>query len=122
MESALSLLFNLPACGFLGLGRGSLGGLADVVAGWPGAGSWVLAVVRLVVLPTSWRVAGCRFFDPGGRPGPGLAGFGALAGTGSVWRRFRNPRRTRAGVRRPGWQGRCQGSRISAARGRARYS
>jgi len=30
-------------------------------------------------LPTSWRVAGRRFFDPGGRPGPGLEGFGALA-------------------------------------------
>src|SRR6266540_1722104 len=29
---------------------------------------------RFVVLPTSWRGAGRRFFDPGGRPGPGLAG------------------------------------------------
>src|SRR6201989_3102937 len=109
MESALSLLFNLPACGFLGLGRGSLGGLADVVAGWPGAGSWVLAVVRLVVLPTSWRVAGCRFFDPGGRPGPGLAGFGALAGTGSVWRRVREPRRARGGGGGRGVRGRRPG-------------
>src|SRR5215472_16736127 len=79
---ALSLLFNLSACGFL-----------------------ILAVVRLAVLPTSWRVAGRRFFDPGGRPGPGLAGFGAPAGTGSIWRRFRNPRRTRAGGEAAGLAG-----------------
>ena len=30
-----------------------------------------------MVLPTSWRGAGGRLFDPGGRPGPGLPGFGA---------------------------------------------
>jgi hypothetical protein len=53
------------------------------------AGLLVLVSVRLTVLPTSWRVAGRRFFDPAGRPGPGLEGFGALAGTGSIWRRFR---------------------------------
>ena len=53
---------------------------------------------RLTVLPTSWRVAGWRFFEPGGRPGPGLPGFGTLARSGSAWRMFRNPRRTRAGV------------------------
>jgi len=35
-----------------------------------------------VVLPTSWRGAGWRFLNPGGRPGPGLPGFGALAGQG----------------------------------------
>lgn len=35
---------------------------------------------RLTVLPTSWRVARCLFFEPGGRPGPGLDGFGAAAG------------------------------------------
>jgi hypothetical protein len=29
------------------------------------------------LVPTSWRRAGRRFFDPGGRPGPGLPGFGA---------------------------------------------
>ena len=54
------------------------------------------------------------------RPGPGLPGFGALARTGSVRWRLRKPRRTRAGVRRPGGQGRCQGRRMSAARSRAR--
>ena len=81
-----------------------------------------LGSARLTVLPTSWQVAGCRFFDPGGRPGPGLPGFGALAGQGSAWRMVRNPRRTRAGVSRPGGQGRCQGSRMSAARWRARRS
>jgi transcriptional regulator with XRE-family HTH domain len=65
LESAhcLSLLFNLSACGFFGL-----------------------VSVRLTVLPTSWQVAGRRFFEPGGRPGPGVEGFGALAGTGSDWR------------------------------------
>ena len=68
---------------------------------------------RLTVLPTSWRVAGRRFFEPGGRPGPGLPGFGALARSGSAWRMLRNPRRTRAGVRRPGGQGRCQGRRVA---------
>ena len=77
---------------------------------------------RLTVLPTSWRVAGWRFFEPGGRPGPGLPGFGALARPGSAWRMFRNPRRTRAGVSRPAGQGRCQGSRMSAARPRASQS
>ena len=30
-----------------------------------------------MVLPTSWRGAGRRFFEPGGRPGPGLPGFRA---------------------------------------------
>jgi hypothetical protein len=57
-SSLLSLLFNLSAC-------------------W----SLVLASVRLTVLPTSWRVAGRWFFEPAGRPGPGLEGFGASAGT-----------------------------------------
>jgi hypothetical protein len=59
---------------------------------------------------------------PGWRPGPGREGFGALAGTGRTWRMRRKLRRTRAGVRRPGGQGCRQGSRMSAARGRARYS
>jgi hypothetical protein len=40
------------------------------------------------------------FFSPGGRPGPGWAGFGALAGEGVFVRRRRNPRRTLAGVSR----------------------
>lgn len=87
----LSLLFNLPVCGFL-LGFGSPDGFADVVAGG-----------RVAVLRS-------------GRPGPGLPGFGALARPGSAWRIRRNPRRTLAGVRRPGGQGCCQGSRRSAAR------
>src|SRR5207244_787079 len=46
---ALSLLFN-PFC------------LRVFVLGWS----------RLTVLPTSWRAAGRRFLEPGGRPGPGL--------------------------------------------------
>src|SRR5438445_11541736 len=29
-------------------------------------------------------VTGCRFFEPGGLPGPGLPGFGAAVRTGSV--------------------------------------
>ena len=37
-----------------------------------------------------------------GRPGPGLPGFGAPAGRVAFARMFRNPRRTRAGVSRPG--------------------
>ena len=75
-----------------------------------------------VVLPTSWRGAGRRFFDPGGRPGPGLPGFGASAGQGMVVWMFLNPRRTRAGVSRPGGAGRSQGRRRSSASGRARRS
>lgn len=35
---------------------------------------------RLTVLPTSWRLARCLFFESGGRPGPGRDGFGATAG------------------------------------------
>lgn len=74
---------------------------------------------RLVVLPTSWRVAGRRFFEPDGRPGPGRLGFGARAGQGKLGRRFLNPRRTRAGVSRPGSAGFSHGRRRSATRGRA---
>ena len=43
----------------------------------------MLSVFELSVLgffPTLRRGAGRRVFDPGGRPGPGLAGFGAPAG------------------------------------------
>jgi hypothetical protein len=54
-------------------------------------------VVFFRFFPTSWRVAGRRFFDPGGRLGPGLPGFGAPAGQPAVARMFRNPRRTRGG-------------------------
>ena len=71
---------------------------------------------------TSWRGAGWRFFEPGGLPGPGLPGFGAPAGQGTIARMFLNPRRTRAGVSRPGGAGRSQGRRRSAASGRARRS
>jgi len=38
-------------------------------------------VAGLVVLPTSWWGAGGRFFEPGGRPGPGLPGFGTFSMT-----------------------------------------
>ena len=72
---------------------------------------------RLTVLPTSWLVAGCRLREPGGRPGPGRLGFGARAGSGVFGRMLRNPRRTRAGVSRPGRAGRSQGRRRSAASG-----
>ena len=60
--------------------------------------------------------------EPGGRPGPGRLDFGALAGSRVVGRMFRNPRRTRAGVSRPGPAGRSQGRRRSATRGRASRS
>ena len=79
-------------------------------------------VLLLVLLPTSWRVAGWRFFEPGGRPGPGLPGFGAAARRGSVPWMARNPRRTRAGVRRPRGAGRCQGRRRPAVMVRASQS
>ena len=47
---------------------------------------------RLMVFPTSWWAAGLRLREPGGRPGPGLPGFGAPAGRAAFARRFRNPR------------------------------
>ena len=75
-----------------------------------------------MVLPTSRRGAGRRLREPGGRPGPGLPGFGALAGQVVIGRMFRNPRRTRAGVSRPGAAGFSHGRRRSAANGRARRS
>src|SRR6266487_3739652 len=78
--------------------------------------------VLALVLPTLRMGAGRRFFEPGGRPGPGLPGFGAPAGQGMVARMLRNPRRTRAGVSRPGGAGFSQGRRRSAASGRARRS
>jgi hypothetical protein len=67
--------------------------------------------VLVVTTCTSWRVAGQRFFDPGGRPGPGLPGFGAPAGWAAFARMFLNPRRTRAGVSRPGAGAFSQGRR-----------
>jgi hypothetical protein len=42
--------------------------------------------------------AGRRFFEPGGLPGPGLAGFWRAGGEGDRRADFRNPRRTRAGL------------------------
>ena len=66
-------------------------------------GNAAIDLFRLPVYPFTLgvcRVAGCRFGVPCGRPGPVRAGFGALAGTGSVWRMQRNPRRTQARVSR----------------------
>jgi hypothetical protein len=77
---------------------------------------------RLTVFPTSWLGAGWRLREPGGRPGPGRVGLGALAGRTVRARMFRKLRRTRAGVSRPGRAGRSQGRRRSAASGRARRS
>ncbi len=51
---------------------------------------------------------------------PGRARSVAPARRGRAWWLFRNPRRTRAGVSRPGGAGRSQGRRRSAASGRAR--
>ena len=61
---------------------------------------------------------------PGARrpPGAGLAGFGAPAGQAVVARMFRNPRRTRAGARRPGGAGFSKRRRRPTASGRARRS
>ncbi|WP_435882530.1 TetR-like C-terminal domain-containing protein [Streptomyces umbrinus] len=52
---------------------------------------------RFTVIPGSWRGAGLRLFESGGRPGPGLEGLGTPAGRAVFARRFLNPRRTRAG-------------------------
>lgn len=77
----------------------------------------------VVFLPMLWRGARWLLGDPGGRPGPGREGFGALAGRVAFGRRWRNPRRTRAGVRRLGLRaGFSQGRRRSSARWRARWS
>src|SRR5215475_4671579 len=73
-------------------------------------------------LPTGWRGALFLFFDPLGRPGPGLPGFAVLAGVPAVSRAWRNPARTRPGVIAPAGSGCCQGSRIAAASGQARCS
>jgi hypothetical protein len=67
-------------------------------------------------------VAGCRFLEPVGRPGPGRDGFGARAGDGVVARMFRNPRRTLAGVSLLAGKGFSHGRRRSAAKGRASRS
>ena len=72
--------------------------------------------------PTLWRGARRWFVEPGGRPGPGRVGFGAPAGEGVFVRRFRKPRRMRAGVSRSGGAGFSQGRRRSAVSGRARRS
>lgn len=47
----------------------------------------VFALVAVVAVCTSWRGAGLVLRWPGGRPGPGREGFGALAGHGVVERR-----------------------------------
>jgi hypothetical protein len=57
---------------------------------------------RLMVFPTSWRGAGRRLGMPGGRPGPGLAGFGARAGWAVAARRFRNHQIRGQGSESPG--------------------
>lgn len=67
------------------------------------------------VVSRGWLVVGVAC----GRPGPGRLGFGAPAGQPTVVRRCRNPRRTRAGVSRPGRAVLSHGRRISTARARA---
>jgi hypothetical protein len=83
----------------------------------------LLVGVVLAFLPTSCRWAGWRFLVPGGRPGPGREGFGALAGWVVFGRRLRNPRRMRAGVSRCGSvTGFSHGRRRSLVRWRASRS
>ena len=80
-------------------------------------------------LIAGWRVRRSRRV-PLGRPGPAFESFGGLAGvpsigvTGvpSIGVSRRNPRRTRAGMSRPGFRCRSQGSRMSSTIGRARRS
>ncbi|MFD1523408.1 alpha/beta fold hydrolase [Pseudonocardia yunnanensis] len=84
-----------------GDGEVSLGSFPDVVVGCRGA------------------VAGAGWAS---RAGPGRVGLGALAGRVVVTRRFRNPRRTLAGVNRSGGAGFSHGRRGSSASGRARRS
>lgn len=67
-------------------------------------------------------VAGRWFFEPGGRPGPGRAGFGAPAGEPVFVCRFLNSLRTRAGVSLFGSAGFSRGRRKSVAGGRAGWS
>ena len=76
------------------------------------------------VNPSSRRGGGLRVAVPGpGRAsGAGLAAFGALTGWVVLAWMFGNPRRTRAGVRRPGAAGRSQRRRRSSANLRARRS
>lgn len=62
------------------------------------------------------------FLRPGGRPGPGLVGFGAPAGHAALGRRCRKSRRTRAGLSLCGSLDRSQGRRRLAAGGRANRS
>ena len=72
---------------------------------------------RLTVLPTSWRGAGLGFLSRVGVRGQVVLGFGAPAGRAVFARMFRNPRRTRAGVSRPGAAGFSQGRRRSVGEG-----
>ena len=100
-EFSSRLLACRLTCAFVpGLERGfPCGGFSHVVAG-----------CRAAVL-RSWRAAGA-----------GFAGFRRTGRRGRVAWMFRNPRRTRAGVSRPGGAGRSQGRRRSAASGRASRS
>src|SRR5438874_12664376 len=47
----------------------------------------VFVLVAVVMMCTSWRGVGFVLRRPGGRPGPGWQGFGALAGQGVFPRR-----------------------------------
>ena len=51
----------------------------------------------------SWPGGGSVVGGAGWASGPGLPGFDAPAGWAVFGRRFRNPRRTRAGLSPPGW-------------------
>jgi hypothetical protein len=57
----------------------------------------VFALVVVVAMWTSCRVAGRVLGRPGGRAGPGRVGLGAAAGRAVLVRRCRKSRRTRAG-------------------------
>jgi hypothetical protein len=71
LTSRSELGIDLSACAFLA-GFVSFGGLAHVVAGWPGAGS--------LTLGSGWGAAGV-----------GFAGFRRAGRSGSIWRMLRNP-------------------------------
>ena len=71
------------------------------------------------------RAGGVRwscFLIPSACRARGGRGFGVFAGVPVIARAQRNPARTRPGVSCPGGSGRCQGSRMSAASGRASQS
>ena len=77
--------------------------------------------VLFVILPTSWRDAGWRFFDPGGRPG--LPGFGTPVRQGRVAWMFRSPVHSslhRVASNRPNACGPVPGPSWQARSGRAK--